>query len=76
MKDSHYQKELGATAACTKRMMEETKGKILRPPFFRLLTYPLCFLHHPLRTCCIGSEMLLVTAVLHPFLPPLNFYEE
>ena len=26
MKDSRYQKELGATAACTKRMMEETKG--------------------------------------------------
>ena len=26
MKDSRYQKELGATAACTKRMTEETKG--------------------------------------------------
>ena len=26
MKDSSYQKELGATAACMKRMMEETKG--------------------------------------------------
>ena len=26
MKESCYQKELGATAACTKRMMEETKG--------------------------------------------------
>ena len=26
MKDSRYQKELGATAACMKRMMEETKG--------------------------------------------------
>ena len=26
MKDSRYQKDLGATAACTKRMMEETKG--------------------------------------------------
>ena len=26
MKESRYQKELGATAACTKRMMEETKG--------------------------------------------------
>ena len=26
MKDSRYQKELGATAACTKRMMEETQG--------------------------------------------------
>ena len=26
MKYSRYQKELGATAACTKRMMEETKG--------------------------------------------------
>ena len=26
MKESHYQKELGATAACTKWMMEETKG--------------------------------------------------
>ena len=26
MKDSRYQKELGATAACTKRMMEETRG--------------------------------------------------
>ena len=26
MKDSRYQKELGSTAACTKRMMEETKG--------------------------------------------------
>ena len=25
MKHSTYQKELGATAACTKRMMEETK---------------------------------------------------
>ena len=25
MKDIHYQKELGATAACTKRMMEETR---------------------------------------------------
>ena len=25
-KDSRYQKELGATTACTKRMMEETKG--------------------------------------------------
>ena len=25
-KDSRYQQELGATAACTKRMMEETKG--------------------------------------------------
>ena len=25
MKDSRYQKELGATAACTKQMMEETK---------------------------------------------------
>ena len=26
MKDRGYQKELGATAACTKRMMEATKG--------------------------------------------------
>ena len=26
MKNSRYQQELGATAACTKRMMEETKG--------------------------------------------------
>ena len=26
MKNSRYQKEIGATAACTKRMMEETKG--------------------------------------------------
>ena len=26
MKDICYQQELGATAACTKRMMEETKG--------------------------------------------------
>ena len=26
MKKSRYQQELGATAACTKRMMEETKG--------------------------------------------------
>ena len=26
MKDSRYQKDLGATVACTKRMMEETKG--------------------------------------------------
>ena len=26
MKDSRYHKELGATAACKKRMMEETKG--------------------------------------------------
>ena len=26
MKDSRYQQELGATAACTKRMTEETKG--------------------------------------------------
>ena len=26
MKDSRYQQELGATVACTKRMMEETKG--------------------------------------------------
>ena len=26
MKDSRYQKELGSTAACTKRMMEEKKG--------------------------------------------------
>ena len=26
MKDSRYQQELGATAACTKWMMEETKG--------------------------------------------------
>ena len=26
MKDSRYQKELGATASCTKRMMEATKG--------------------------------------------------
>ena len=26
MKDSRYQQELGATAACTNRMMEETKG--------------------------------------------------
>ena len=26
MKDSRHQQELGATAACTKRMMEETKG--------------------------------------------------
>ena len=26
MKDSRYQKELGTTAACTKRMMEGTKG--------------------------------------------------
>ena len=26
MKDSRYQKELGATAACTQRMVEETKG--------------------------------------------------
>ena len=26
MKDSRYQKELGATTACTKRMMGETKG--------------------------------------------------
>ena len=26
MKDSHYQKELGSTAACTKRMMEATNG--------------------------------------------------
>ena len=26
MKDSGYHQELGATAACTKRMMEETKG--------------------------------------------------
>ena len=26
MKNSRYQKELGATAACTKRMMEETRG--------------------------------------------------
>ena len=26
MKDSRYQKELGANAACKKRMMEETKG--------------------------------------------------
>ena len=25
-KDSPYQQELGATAACTKRIMEETKG--------------------------------------------------
>ena len=25
-KDSPYQQELGATAACTKRVMEETKG--------------------------------------------------
>ena len=25
MKDSRYQQEIGATAACTKRMMEETK---------------------------------------------------
>ena len=26
IKDSRYQQELGATAACMKRMMEETKG--------------------------------------------------
>ena len=26
MKDSRYQQELGATVACTKWMMEETKG--------------------------------------------------
>ena len=26
MKKSRYHQELGATAACTKRMMEETKG--------------------------------------------------
>ena len=26
MKESRYQKELGATAACTNQMMEETKG--------------------------------------------------
>ena len=26
MKESRYQQELGATTACTKRMMEETKG--------------------------------------------------
>ena len=26
MKDIRYQKELGATAACTKRMTEETRG--------------------------------------------------
>ena len=26
MKTSRYQQELGATAACTNRMMEETKG--------------------------------------------------
>ena len=26
MKDSRYQQEFGATAACMKRMMEETKG--------------------------------------------------
>ena len=26
MKDSRYQREIGATAACMKRMMEETKG--------------------------------------------------
>ena len=26
MKNTRYQKELGATAACTKRMMEETRG--------------------------------------------------
>ena len=26
MKDSRYQQELGDTAACTKRMMKETKG--------------------------------------------------
>ena len=26
MKDSRYQKEFGDTAACTKWMMEETKG--------------------------------------------------
>ena len=26
MKHSNYQQELGATAACTKRMMEATKG--------------------------------------------------
>ena len=26
MKHSKYQKELGATASCTKRMMEATKG--------------------------------------------------
>ena len=26
MKESRYQQELGATAACTKQTMEETKG--------------------------------------------------
>ena len=26
MKNSRYQQELGATAACTKRMMDETRG--------------------------------------------------
>ena len=26
MKDIRYQQELGSTAACTKQMMEETKG--------------------------------------------------
>ena len=49
---------------------------ILRPPFYILLTYPLCFFHHPLGTLRSGSKLLLVTAVLYPSIPPLKFYEE
>ena len=52
------------------------QGTILRPPFFRLLTYPFFCLQHPLHTRRSGSKLLLVTGVINPLIPPLHFYEE